>query len=274
MNASEEATLAALLQAAADRVLAGAPDQVTVEVESGRIRIGYTTWSPALTRQAYEAETELHDVADRLDFLQDDPPPLSGAVDLMRYVIHDLPSIQKRRHAFACGLGLVDGARRRHLGPQRVRIDRTMLRMLDDAGVDAPALAARILAGHELPTDDIDLHRIWLKFGEPSVRILFDEVEGPVVAATFQVGRGIYEGSHLVVPESIPDTLAAAAAGRRLGDIVSTGVPALDERRIVSFQNRRDDPDDDDDDPARSMTNNVTLESDLVELGAPDVRIG
>lgn len=138
-------------------------------------------------------------------------------------------------------------------------------------GIDVRALAAGILSGHDVPKDDIDLHRIWLKFGEPSIRILFDKVQGPVVAATYPVGRGLYEGSHLVVPEPIPDTLAAAAAGRRLGDIVATGVPDLDERRIVSFENRRDDPDDDDADPARSLANSATLEQDLVELGTPCV---
>ncbi|WP_394653115.1 hypothetical protein [uncultured Sphingomonas sp.] len=257
----------ARLQAAADRLCSGLPDKVKVRLDDKRqIRLTCRTWSAAMTRVTFRDAIPLAKARQRI------PIGTTGtsrrALLMMKALIGDGLAVQADRHATAAALGLTVGRRRADLNPTRVLIDRYQKAVLLADGIDLHAVISEMGKARQWwgymrnPAE-----RVHLDVLEPQVAMLTIEQKGlrsPVLSAWQQLSRhAFYDGETLDLDIPVPQVVAVAAAGRRLGEIVATGSPILDERRIVHVttklphaSNQRD-----------WTVTKITLEPDLVEVG-------
>ena len=174
-------------------------------------------------------------------------------------VTKSLREVQSRRHSVATAHGmqptqfsaldadllLIDRLNallpsERRLGlREMVKRHRTV--SIDDGDEDMSSCwLAALAAGHSTIT-------ISLRSGDPA----------PIMETETPIGDGStasLNGNVVSVASPLPETLLTASIGRRLGELVATGIPALDERRII-------------DAGVDCGVTSITLQPDLITIG-------
>lgn len=266
MSPSEAERTTALLQQAADCVCVNAPDRVTVSLYDDQIRVAFTTWSPAMSRQAYERHIYLEDIDQYLVDPDSHPTWRSRALPLMKNVLDGTATIQTARQECARRLGLLKRGACRQLDPYRIMIDRSILRMFDDAGIDVLGQVMMASRSGWRAIDPTHLERIEVNVEEPRISIVQHETATPVVASLLPLGSGWYGGDRLIFHHFLPETIAVAAVGRCVGDVVITGDAPIDGRLIAGHESN-DEAVVEDGDLVRFTQTTLFLEPDLVEIG-------
>lgn len=270
MTRSEQGRLGRLFQKAADCVCINAPDRIHIRIEEERLRLAFTTWSPALTRQSYEQRIELADIDEYLVFPEELTTWEDCALPLMKSLLDRNPATQVARHECAQRLGLVRGGKCSSLDPVRLAVDRSILRMLDIAGIDVRSAVASVSDNRRIPSDVLKLEHLRLELQRPSISIVQFGTCVPEVRTNLPLGRGWYGGDRLTFDTDLPATIAIASIGRRLGDVVATGDPVIDDRRITGLVGEPEAVIEDGE-LRRFTRTSITLEPDLVEVGGHPV---
>lgn len=171
-----------------------------------------------------------------------------------------LRSVQLRRHrvAMAHGLSLTGEP---ELDALSVQVDRTTALLLWSAGTDLPGL---VLLHRRTAQDNGDEDETGCGAPSPLRQDVYSstrlrETDTTPILIYEQPIRGAKLKSELrhdvfAVEASLPDTILAAAPGRRLGEMVATSIPTLDRRRIVQAQQS-------------DGSISFTLEPDLITIG-------
>lgn len=148
-----------------------------------------------------------------------------------------LRTVQHRRHRVAMTHGL-PLAGKAELDALRVQIDRTTAIMLLSDDIDL----AGLVSSHRRSAQDGSYedetmcpvapprHRCSIRLREADAApILIYELPLPGATLKCELRHDVF-----ATEATLPDTILTAALGRRLGELVATGVPTLDRRRIVS----------------------------------------
>lgn len=138
---------------------------------------------------------------------------------------------QRDRAASAQTLGLVHDDHLEPLSFDRMLIDRTVLTILDERGIDARAIRAT-----DCRAGTFDALQVIVDVSTQRFEITHAGAGTPRIATWLALPSGRYDGAHLVVTGVLPETALAAAAGRRLGELVAIDRPHLAERRIVAAE--------------------------------------
>ncbi len=251
-----------LLQQHADRLWDGLPDRPFVNMTERRIEYSFTGWSAALFRHPVKRQA----VAEMITWarLQNPHANCSAiAMSLVHTTLSTTIEYQRAWHAAAQALDLVVNGVCHDMAPARLRIDRSLLSLLERSGVKARDVAGQFYApenreelSHHTNTVCLNLDQYWT--------VEHEGTGSPIISTWTSVGSGEFDGTILEIPQCLPETILAAAQGRQLGEIAETGVPSLDTRRIEAARGR---------DPHRSgfwhSTTNTgfRLKPDWVELG-------
>lgn len=266
MKKSDEARISRLLQESLDNLCADAPDIIDVYVENGRFRCDMVTWSPALTRYRFRDTVT---IGRALRFLgpQFLGLPLEALVmPLVECLFGHRIETMKARHASAVALGLVQTERYLDLPFARMAIDAPLLRLFDKDGSEIRQVAAEI-CGHAAE------HMLLFEFAQirtayhgSQILVADDGADVPVISAWHPVGRALYNGTMLEMPDIVPATLASAVIGRPVDALVDTGRGDINAKTISSVEVLHGEMPDGMPWPDDQCTR-ITFEPDLVELG-------
>jgi hypothetical protein len=143
-----------------------------------------------------------------------------------------------------------------------VFIDRVLRSMLERDGFDVHDIAERLI-GHGWYYDQqvSDAKMAWEEVGDDLFFLIEEDPETAVMSVSRPLGAGYYDGTSLWLRERLPQTMCLSMMGRRLGEVIATGIPALDNRFVVEASTC------DDVDLARIKETRVMLAADLVQLG-------
>ena len=143
-------------------------------------------------------------------------------------------------------------------------IDRVLRSMLKRDGFDVHDIAERLI-GHGWYYDQqvSDAKMAWEEVGDDLFFLIEQGPEIAVMSVSRPLGTGYYDGTSLWLRERLPQTLCVSMIGRRLGEVIATGIPSLDDRFVVEASTC------DDVEPAGIKEMRVMLAADLVELGTP-----
>lgn len=231
---------AALIQKHCDELFRDLPDKVRVALEPGQnegraIRFSYESWTAALVRARIDGREDLHVAAGELGI----PHPLDD--DVLAHALADhlfgrAAVLQRNRNAAARRFGLEREDGWVDLPLERLLVDRALYRLLDGTRTAIPLMAyAARLQPHgrcRLSQFEVASHCE----GVQSLSITQRGVALPIVWSSCSIGRARYDGSTLELPGVIPETVAALAVGRPVGDLVETGHPDVDCRRMLAVE--------------------------------------
>lgn len=120
------------------------------------------------------------------------------------------------------------------MSAEPVMIDRELRWMLERDGYELHGIAERLIGqdyGYEMPGSDV---KIALEIVDDNAFELIKDGSGPpVMSSATRIGTAYYHGHYLFVGQLLAQTLWAAVVGRKLGDVVSTGIRRLDDRPIL-----------------------------------------
>ena len=236
MKQGDRARISRLLQKAADCLYVNERDRITIGYndasDEGDVWFRHDAWSAALTRIEFDSEVSMDCI--NFDLMPEcqDMTWEEIALPVVKALFEDELARQTRREATATALGLVQGRRLGDLPFSRLLIDRSMRRLLDEAGVDVRGAAAHLSASPNPSSLDNCFAMIQNDPCERSVLVQDRSVGRPVLSTWFAIGAASFTGEALEIGDAIPDTVAAAARGRRLGDLVATGLAWLDARSV------------------------------------------
>jgi hypothetical protein len=147
--------------------------------------------------------------------------------------------------------------------PESVMIDKVLRSMLEREGIDLHAVAeALIRVGFYHDSIQGEMRYAWEQIDGDIYELTQDGLEPPVMSGWTTVGDACFHGDHLYVRELLPQTICASAVGRRLGDVVSTGMPELDSRTLLQVFTCEDQA-------LPAAATRFVFAPDLVELGRP-----
>lgn len=251
-----------LLQQHADRVWDGLPDRPIVKMTERQIEYSFTGWSAALFRHPVRRQA----VAEMITWarlLNPDANCSAIALSVVQMTLSKTIDYQRAWHAAAQSLDLVVGAVCHDLPPARLRIDRSLLDLLEPSGVKIRGVMEQFYApenreelSHHTNTVCLNREHFWT--------VEHEGTGSPILSTWTSLRSAEFDGTRLEIPQALPETILVGASGRQLGEIIETGVPHLDARRIQTAVGR---------DPERrgfwhSTTNTgFCLEPDWVELG-------
>lgn len=241
LNQLQRLHVAKILQATVDEVAGAIPDRFLVDIGiDDEIRLKSWMWTSAMTRR-YIAPSWGLGRADRAAIPGGDAMSWEeAALPLLSNEIVPIIEMQRRRWATAEALGLVRDERAIELPPAEMMIDRTLRKLLKMKPFDLHRAADLIdfriddfRAGDEFPL---------LMAGLRVEEITFfarQEGEGPPVLCRWMhfgeilKGGTSYDGMVFALDADLPEMVKIVAEGRRLGEIVATGRPEIDERVIA-----------------------------------------
>lgn len=142
----------------------------------------------------------------------------------------------RRRHGAAIALGLVENGSFRDLEPARILVDRTLIRILDETGLDLRGCAQRMCGPDTRKGKDDYFQCLVAEFEDGYVYIEETDEGRPKISTSVDIGDASYNGRSLSIPTALPQIVCDTVSGRNLGSIVETGREELD-RRIVSHVN-------------------------------------
>ena len=224
------------LQAASDQLCAGLYDRFIIGVtKAGRICLNGRVWTSAMTYRSIYFDWSNRYVDEIIGGTSGRLNWKAVAPTLMEALIGPTIQVQEARWALARTLGLSRDGHVADLPSDDMMIDRTLLAMLQAEGIDARRTGRDVEPGGDFVTgDELPLMMVGANLG----KWLFVRQEGstlPVIGGWVHVGRACYDGTVLQLNGSMPATIMLAAPGRRLGDVVSTGIASIDDRLIVDF---------------------------------------
>ncbi len=118
--------------------------------------------------------------------------------------------------------------------PQRVMIDRILRSILEREGTDLHAIAEVLTSlSHSHDSIHSQVGYAYKKVGDNVYDLTQRGLAPPVMSTSVLLGDARYHGNYLFVGELLPETLCMGAVGRRLGDVVSTGIPQIDDRLLL-----------------------------------------
>ncbi|MFW2851125.1 hypothetical protein ACM61V_04275 [Sphingomonas sp. TX0543] len=146
--------------------------------------------------------------------------------------------------------------------PKDVLIDRELRWLLEREGINLYRIATDIIAlDYFYDPANSQLKQMVLQVGEYFFEIYQTGQKPAVLSTCALIGQGLYHGDELAVWQLLPQTICDAAVGRRLGDVIRTGIPAIDGRTITSATaGGRGHP---------SPITTFAFEPDLVAIGPP-----
>lgn len=219
-----------LLQEAADLLCCNLPDKLVVGLDEDQVWYQYETWSVSLTRYCFAREMPLHE-ADGLLGPEFAGLPWEDVVfPMVKELFQDDLALQPGRHASAAALGLVRGDGYSNLPVNHMLMDRIALSMLSQSKADLCSVAEAVARTHYMVTGPIKV-----KGFENRFYVSHSGIGLPVLSTWLPIGNALYDGN-LVLPYELPDTMMVAACGRRVGDLISTGITGIDDRHIVSIE--------------------------------------
>lgn len=142
-----------------------------------------------------------------------------------------------------------------------VLVDREIRLLLESSGINLHYLSdAMFHYGLERwPSDDII--NMAIKEAHGSVFFLEQIGIGPIVFKTGVVlGAAKFTGDGLYLPFLVPEAICDGVPGRRLGDLVDTGIISLNERQIISARRISEGP--------QRPATSILFEPELVPLGS------
>lgn len=223
--------LADQLQDTANRLAASIPDDVRIGTSAdGYILFDCLVWTSALTRQHLRSKWSVHSfnfAGRRSGSMTDEEAAMPGMRELLTATL----AVQQQRWTLATALGLVHDGQPVDLPSGEMMIDRTLLSMLDAEGIDIQGAGVLVRPEETDVGDELPMIRIGANLGKP----IFVRQEGlglPVIGTWVRIGGAFYDGTVLTLNGPLPETVIAASAGRKLGEIVGTGYPRLDDRRV------------------------------------------
>jgi hypothetical protein len=239
---AESKRMAHALQGASDELCMSLSDRPIIGVtKKGRICMNARLWTSAMAYQHIYFDWSPRYIEEILG------PTSSGfdwdavAPSLMQTLLGPTIRLQEDRWLLARMLGLVVGDRIADLPSDDMMVDRTMAGMLHAKGIDIRRAAALVDIEEPVVGDELPLVMAGVNLDEPlCVRQIGTSL--PVIGGWIRIGRACYDGTVIQLNGPVPDTIMAAAAGRRLGDVVRTGIASIDDRRILSFGDAWSDP--------------------------------
>lgn len=203
---------------------------VSLTVGKAKIQVTVTGWSPSLSRRQ---------MTTRFEIAPRDGSTHEEIVSLVLCALQPQLDIQTNRQRMAKGLGLrVDT--HKELDVTKLLIDRATAHLLASKAQDP----GKFIAWHrrnvrlngttraEAPADghrEIPLITIDTPEDSPA----------PILSCDLKIGRHngtptTLSNTHVSIQAPLPETLIAAAIGKRFGDIVDSGIDALDQRIITA----------------------------------------
>ena len=229
MTREQKARLERLLQDAADTVSSGLPDRPRINIIRGEIHCSYVGWASALFRHEITHQIKLIDARRpyRRQALWRDI-----ALPVIEEFVGDHMADQRELHERAQAFGLVINGECHDLPIDRWLIDASLLHLLTASCFDIREAARTITA---MARDELACgngNSIWVGLGDKTFIVEPNKDGIPFISTLVDVGRAIYEDRALEFPDLLPEVVMTAASGRRLGEIIATGVAHLDARRI------------------------------------------
>lgn len=115
-----------------------------------------------------------------------------------------------------------------------IMIDRELRWMLERDGYDLHGIAEGLITqgyGYEPKGSDVKI--ALQEVGDNVFELVREGLARPVMSTATLIGTACYSGDCLFVWQLLPQTLCAGVVGRRLGDVVATGISRLDGRLIL-----------------------------------------
>lgn len=168
-------------------------------------------------------------------------------------------------HEVALGRGLAPGGQA-DLPTEYILIDRLLKEILRADGVDIHGPAERMASNDDylqFVANDMAYMQTWV--GERRLQLTQTGRHLPEFSAEVAIGSAIYHGFALDLGDVLPHVLLDAAVGRRLGDLVATGISELDRRLITEVVTS---PDHTADRRLQDGWTRFQLNADSVEIGA------
>lgn len=259
--------ISAFMQKKADQLCRMIPDKLQLIYKDERLRYRFDGWTPCMSRRELKGSFRPNGDVQGMFFKRVNLQRERIARSLVSIFFWSEAQLQIKRHASAIRLGLVGPDGFESLPPERMLIDRTLLALVKQSGWDifGASAAASARAHRAVPFRDRESMELYLAdFGE--LTIFQYGVDAPVMHCWHPLGQAQYNGN-LLLPGFLPEVIVASAPGHRVGELVSTGIPDIDARRIKSVHLSRELNFSVDPWPPETGTW-VTIEPDLVELGS------
>lgn len=167
-------------------------------------------------------------------------------------------------HEAAILRGLAPGGEN-DLPVERITIDRLLKKMVKRDGIDVVGPAEAIANDEDyiqFLANNLEYMGMYVNDRYFQLRQL--GLALPVLSTWMPLGRATYCGHALDLDYRLPEAICDGVVGRRLGDVIATGIPALDARVIAEVVSDRVFVMDHW--PCTTQTR-IYLEPDLVELG-------
>ena len=251
-----------------DIALARSPMQFKLDVTPNRQFVEHKIagWSVGLRWLVFEFGNTLHEPDSPLLSSQRDEEYLA-TIEQQPFVDWMEPNYRRHleMHELATSLGLEPGAR--DFPVEQILIDRLLKGIMVADGVDLHGPAERMASNED-----------YLQFLANSMEYMQTFVGGrrfqltqldrclPELSTELPIGENaIYHGFALDLRGQLPNVILDSAVGRRLGDLVSTGLNDLDKRTITAVTVDRDETYDH---RLPDGWTRLQLGPDLIQLGA------
>lgn len=168
-------------------------------------------------------------------------------------------------HDTALRHGLAPGGET-DLPVERLLIDRLLKELLRGERIDIHGPAERMASNDDylqFLANDLQYMQTWVGERRFQLRQMDDHL--PELSAEVTIGGAVYHGFALDLAHALPHVLCVGAIGRRLGDLVATGLAELDRRTITEVVTS---PEYTADHRLQDGWTRLELDADLVELGA------
>lgn len=233
MTRNEELAIERLLQQAADSLWAGLPGRLQVNVVDQRIGYRYLGWSSALFRNLVEHDIGLSEARCWRCPTDADGDWTSSAPRIIRVLLNMEVAHQRAFHSTAITLGLVKNDACRDLPASSLLIDRLLLHRLQRSGTAIEDVMAFIHSGNARKSFIQDQDEMYFDWNGDNFFVRHQESKLPIVSTWIDIGRAKFNGMFLEIPDVLPEVIITTAPGRRLGEIISTGITELDRRTIL-----------------------------------------
>ena len=253
--------------AVADIATARIPGQFKLTIEPDRqwVRHQVVAWSVGLKWLTFEYYNTVHEVTSPLFLQQRDAEYLETVEqptmeDWMQAHLHR----HLEMHDAALLHGLTPGGGN-DLPVERMLIDRLLKEMVEREGIDVHGPAEEVSSNDDyiqlLANNQEYMGRC---VGDRHFQLRQLGLDLSVLSTWLPFGDATYCGHALDLHHQLPETICAGVIGRRLGELVDTGIPRLDDRLITEVLVGPDCVMDHW--PSTSETR-LYLSPDLVELG-------
>jgi len=235
MAEMDDIELSLLIQDISDFLSKGNPDRFKIEIQGGLLTFTSNVWTSAMKRDVLRVTRNLSDVRAACNASMGTGNCHDAAGAIITEFLGATFRVQTDRWRLARQYGLLSDGKVSDLPVAAMLIDTTLLKMLLTKGVDIHRTADLMTrdryrrVGDELPFVPAGVSREAIVFARQI------GIEPPIVSSWVSLARSpsiSYDGTYLAFDGPLPESIIHGAPGRRLRDIVFTGIGGLDERVI------------------------------------------